>query len=448
MTADELYQLGDKAYNEDRYDEALKYYTEAAPENVDAAASIPFCYVNYAAQISAEASSDPSNTERLVKGQQYAVKLLDTAIRVSLKLYRDYPDYPYVLNIAGSVIAQATNLQYSLVSTGLTTAYNITTTTTTVRKHIKETTVGGEVVSREVLWEEILGTETDSFVSLTSYDLSDYHILGPDEKTKRVKASLETIHQNTVELADILECVNREYDAHILRASLACAMAECQGGDRSMLLPAEWFICRAKELAKEALTDNEIYASWESLNEGVFDDYNELARKYAALLRSYRKQGQLPYISKFYANRDNAPAIESSATYAQSQIANTRADAHTGGKGDFFEVLLTVFAQVTFMKIFPTILFASIISLFCGGLFHVFSADAGAFTKVFGIVWFIVTMALTFFRTITDADEFRTNNTFKLYMGITLGTGLLFSINFFVGLIAYIVLNVLAKKYK
>lgn len=448
MTADELYQLGDQAYNEDRYEDALKYYMEAAPENVDAAASIPFCYVNWASQISMDAARNSNDTEYLVKGQQRAVKVLDVAIRSSLKLFRDYPDYPYVCNIAASVIAQATNLQYSLVSTGLTTAYRITNTTTTIEKTVKRVMRGNEIISEEVLWEDVIGEETNTFVSLTSYDMHSYHILGPDEKTKRIRTSLETLLYNTVQIADILDCLKRPFDAHMIRASLACAMAEADGGDRSMLLSAEWFILRAKELAAEKLTDKEVYDSWVTLHEGTTDSYNELSRKYAALLRSFRKQGQIPYLSKFYADASQAPAVDSCIAYNEKKELDKAAVSHTSGKGDFFEVFLTVFAQVSFMKIFPTILFASIISLFCGGLFHVFSADAGIFTKLFGIIWFIVTIVLTFLRAIKDADEFRVNNTYNIYIGIMLGTGVLFSINFFVGLIVHIVLNILAKKYK
>ncbi len=448
MTADELYQLGDQAYSEERYEDALKYYIEAAPENVDAAASIPLCYLNLATQVSLDASNHADNTEYLVKGQQLAVKVLDTAIRSAMRLYRDYRDYPYVCNIASTVIAQSVNLQYSLVSTGLTTAYRITNTTTTTEKTILRTTKGGEVISEDVLWEDVIGTETDTFVSLTSYDMSDYHMFGPDEKTKRVRTSLETLLENTIQLAQILDYLGRPFDAHMFRASLACAMAEAEGGDRSMLLPAEWFIIKAKELAKEALTDQEVYENWETLHEGTFDSYAELSLKYAALLRSYRKQGQKPYLAKFYQDASQAPSVESSESYMQEQHVNKTVDQHLKSKGDFFEVFLTVFAQVSFMKVFPTLLCASIISLFCGGLFHVFSADAGIFTKIFGIVWFIFTMVLTFFRTITDSDEFRTNNTFNIYLGIMLGSGLLFSINFIVPLIAYIVLNILAKKYK
>lgn len=448
MTAQELYELGEKAYNAEQYEEALKYYTQAAPENADAAASIPFCHINLAAQVSVDASNHARDTEYLVKGQQLAVKVLDTAVRSSLALYRDYPDYPYVTNVAGMAICQALNTQYSLVSTGLTTAYNITNTTTHIRRTVEKTTIGGTVVNEEVLWEEVIGQETESFISLNSYDMSDYHIFGPDEKTKRVKASLQTILNNAICVTQIMECIGRPFDANMLRASMACAMAEADGGDRSLLLAAEWFIAKAKEQAREALTDSEILENWTTLHESTTDSYQELSRKYAALLRTYRKKGQKPYLSKFYAPGAEVPVVESSAEYAQEQQVNQMVDAHLGSAGDVFQVFLTVFAQISFVKIFPTILFASIISLFCGGLFNVFSGDAGTFGNIFGIIWFIVTVVLTFFRTVTDADEFRTNNTFKIYMATMMGTALLFSINFFVGLVAYLVLRFLSKKYE
>lgn len=448
MTAEELYQLGEEAYNKENYEQALKYYMEAAPESVDAVSSIPFCYVNLASEVSMDASSHANDTEYLVRGQQKAIKILDEAIRYSLYIYRNFSDYPYACNVAGYNIANALNLQYSLISTGLTTAYRITNTETTVRKTIMTTKAGDEVVSREVLWEDVIGTETNSFVSLNSYDLSEYHIFGPDEKTKRVKESMDTIVRNAAQIGDILECVGREYDAQMVRASVACAMAEAENGDRSMLLAAEWFVAKADELAKATITDEEVYNNWRELFNLIADDYKGLAAKYSALLKSYRKKGERPYLSKFYQDKERTPAVESCEQYVKTQTAISAADARSNSVGDFFEIFLTVFAQVSFMKIFPTILFASIISLFCGGLFHVFSSDAGTFVKLFGIIWFVLTVGLTFFRTITDADEFRTNNTFKLYMGIMLGTALIFSINFPIAIIAYIVLRFLAKKYK
>lgn len=452
MTADELYELGEKAYEEDRFEDALRYYTQAAPENVDAAVSIPFCHFQLASQVSLDASNHASDTEYLVNGQQLAVKILDTAIRSALKLLREYPDYPYVCNAATSAITQSLDLQYALVATGLTIAYRITNTTTTTQKTVLRTTRDGEIVSEQVLWEDVIGTETSTFVSLSSYDMKDYHVLGPDEKTKRIKESLAVIADNAIQIADILECLGREFDAHMLRASLACSMAESEGGDRSMLLSAQWFLLRAKELAKATITDQEVYENWETLHASTYDNYKNLSSKYAALLRSYRKQGQKPYLAKFYAPGAPVPAIESGSAYLQELETEKAADQHTKSAGDFFEVFLTVFAQVSFMKIFPTILFASIISLFCGGAFHVFfgevGSDLGLVGKIFGIVWFIITMILTFVRTFADADEFRTNNTFVIYLGIMLGTGLLFSINFLFPLIAFIILTVLAKKYK
>lgn len=447
MTSEELYELGEKAYNEEKYEEALKYYTEAGPDNVDAVSSIPFCYVDLASQISIDASNHADNTEYLVRGQQKAVNLLQEAIHASLRIYRDFPDYQYACNTAGYVIANALNLQYSLTSTGLTIAYNITNTKTTIKQVVKTTKVGDTVIGKEVLWEEVVGTETESFVSLNSYEMSSYHLLGPDEKTKRVKQSMETIVLNTAQITEILECLGREYDAHMIRASVACAMAEAQNGDRSMLLAAEWFIARAGELAKEKITDAEVFDNWNQFFGIIVDGYKELASKFSALLNSFRRKGERPYIAKFYLNAENAPAIESCREYTNTRQIKNVAAAKNNSASDKFEVFLSVFAQVTFMKIFPTILFASIISLFCGGIIHVF-LGADIFTKLFGIIWFVVTLALTFFRTVADADEFRTNNTFNIYLGIMLGTALIFSINFFVALVLYLVLNFMAKKYK
>ncbi len=450
MTPEELYELGEQAYANDNYEQALEYYTQSANGgNVDAAVSLPFTYFQLATQVSLDASNHANDTEYLVRGQQQAVNMLDTAIRTAIRVLHDYPDYPYVANGTASAIATCLDLQYALISTGLTIAYRITNTTTHTQKTVLRTMRDGVVVNEEVLWEDILGTETSEFVSLTSYDMRDFHILGPDEKTKRIRESLSVVTENAKQIADIYECIGRECDAHIIRATLACAKAEAEGGDRSALLAAHWFITQAKTVADKELTDPDVRANWDAVHAGTFDNYNELSQKFAALLRSFRKKGQRPYIGEYYAAGAPIPPIESNVAYQNEQAMYTAADNHNGNAvGNAFEVFLTVLAQVSFMKIFPTILFASIISLFCGGIFHVFSADAGIFTKLFGIIWFVITMILTFVRTFADADEFRTNNTFTIYLGIMLGTGLLFSINFLFPLIAFIVLNMMAKKYK
>lgn len=447
MTTNEYYELGNKAYEEERYEDALKYYTAAAPENEDAAATIPLCHLELASQVAADALNHTNNTEYLVRGQQLAIKIYNTAIRSALSLYRDYPGNPYVCNIAPMVICTALDAQYTLVSTGLTTAYNITETKTTIRKTVLQTKVGENVVKEEILWEDIIGQETNSFVSLTSYDLSDYHIIGPDEKTKRINASLKTILNNSIQIAEIMECIGYGYDANIVRATIACSMAEADGGDRSMLLAAEWFIARAKEQAKETMTE-EIYKNWLDLIDGTLENYLNLSLKYAPLLRSYRKKGQKPYLAKFYAQDAKVPAIESCAEYILEQEINKNVDEHMSRKGDFFQVFLTVFAQISFKKIFPTILFSSVITLFCGGFIRLFSADDDKSVLWFGLIWFIITFFLTLFRALANANEFRTNNTFKIYMATMLGTAVLFSFHFLVGLPIYIILYFLSAKYK
>lgn len=447
MTINEYYELGNKAYEEERYEDALKYYTAAAPENEDAAATIPLCYMHLAFQLSENASNHTNNTELLVRGQQSAVKVLDTAIRSALSLYRDYPGNPSVCNIAPMVICISLDAQYSLVSTGLTTAYNITETKTTIHKTVLQTKVGENVVKEEILWEDIIGQETNSFVSLTSYDFSDYHIIGPDEKTKRINASLKTILNNSIQIAEIMECVGHGYDANIVRATIACSMASADGGDRSMLLAAEWFIARAKEQAKETMTE-EVYQNWLVFIDSTLENYLNLSIKYAPLLRSYRKNGQKPNLAKFYTPYAKVPAIESCAEYILEQEINKNADEHMSRKSDFFQVFLTVFSQISFKKIFPTILFSSVITLFCGGFIRVFSSEADKSVLWFGLIWFIITFLLTLFRTFANADEFRTNNTFKIYMATMLGTAVLFSFHFLVGLPIYIILYFLSAKYK
>ena len=63
MTTDELYQSGCRAYDAERYEEALDCFTKIAGENVDAASYIPLCYLNWASNVSMDASNHADNTE-------------------------------------------------------------------------------------------------------------------------------------------------------------------------------------------------------------------------------------------------------------------------------------------------------------------------------------------------------------------------------------------------
>lgn len=436
MNTNELYALGEKAFDEERYADAIRYFQSASSDNVDAKAYLPMCYLNLASQVSLQASGS-NDTETLVRGQQHAVKLLDTAIRSALNFLKNHGDSLSDCNIAGMVIAQAFNLQYTLVATGLTTAYRLTTTTTTIEK-----TMMGDTV----LWEEITGQETSQYVSLTPTDFHDYHIFGPDEKTKRVYQEKAKVLRNAVQTASILEYLGRPYDAHILRAAVACEMADCENGDRSMLLAADWFVCQGQDMAKESLGSIGLYDEWKSLQDATISTYEELEAKYAALLRSFRREGRKPALATFYQPGETVPGLEACASYMIKAQAN-EAIAQASGKSDIWEVFLSVFAQAATVRIIPTIVFSSVVSLFMGGLLNAFSADSGAFIKILVIVWMIITLVITFVRTITDSDGISGKN-LRLYQLIMFGTAIVFSINFIVGIVALVVLKFLSAKYK
>lgn len=437
LSTQEILDLAEKEYDGGFYDDAIKYYSMIHKENAEAASTMALCMVNYAGDVSEKALRARESNDDIFQAQKETVNILSEAISTALYVYRKFPDDLDALNTASSALSTAFYLHYTLVSTGLTIAYNVT-------QH--EITVDSVLQIGSTLWIDLTET-TENFTSFESIKFENYHIFGPDEKTKDIRKQLATVIENAKKVARILTLLGREYDAHMLRASVACAAADCDGGDRRYLLAAKWFVLRAKELAQQALS-SEDYENWNIIhNATVTDTCDELIAKNDVLLRSYRKDGIKPPLATFYDNETPLPTLDSCQSYMIELDAYKTLD-QKDSKGDFFKMFLNVFAQIPFKTIFPTILFASIVSLFCGGLFHIFSADAGIFTRIFGIVWLIITFVLTFIRGKMNSDEFRTDSTHRTFMAIMLLTALLFSINFFLGLVPYVVLKVISAKYK
>lgn len=435
VTTDELYSLGQKAFDQDRYEEALRYFTKAADDHPDVWFYMPLCYLNYASDVSLKASAS-KDTEAIVRGQQHAVALLDAGVRAGLYLLKNHCNSISDGNAACSVIAQCLNLQYVLVATGLTTAYRLTRTTTTV-----ERTKLGDIT----LWEDVVGTDTEQFVSLTSYDLHDYHIFGPDEKTKRVDQEKKKVLNNAVQVATMLEYLDRPYDAHMVRAAVACAMADSENGDRRNLLPADWFLCRAQELAERAMS-SEVYDEWKTLHSATFEEFTELETKYAALVRGFIREDKKLFLEKFFMPDEPVPHPADCDAYVAKMEEKTVA-AKASGANDMWEVFLSVFAQAATTNMIGPIVFSSVISLFMGGLLSIFGPDANGFSTTLIVVWMIITLVITYIRSITDSSGV-TGNAFRLYQAIMIGTAIVFSINFWLGIIALVVLKYLSAKYK
>ncbi len=437
MTTQEILELAEKEYDQGFYEDALKHYSQIHKENAEAASTMALCLVNHAGDLSEKALRDHADNRELFEAQKETIDTLSRAISAGLDVYRRFPNDRDALNNAAVAISQAFYMHYTLVSTGLTIAYDVT-------RH--KVTVDAVLATESTLWIE-LTESVENFTSFESTKFENYHIFGPDEKTKAIKSSLVTVMNNAAKVAQILTLRGMEYDAHMLRATVACAAADVDGGDRTLLLAARWFILRAKELAQEKLSAED-YENWNMLqNASVVDTYDALAAKNDSLLRSYRKDGIKPALHKFYANDDVVPAVDTCDSY-KIELDTYKTLDQKNSKGDFFKMFMNVFAQIPFKTIFPTILFASIVSLFCGGMFHIFSENAGTFGKIFGIVWLVITFGLTFIRAKINSDEFRTDSTHRTFMAIMLLTALLFSINFFLGLVPYIVLKVLSSKYK
>lgn len=439
MNAIDLYNQGMAAYEAEQYEEAMPYFQRAAEAGMgEAEVFIALCYFSLATDISLAASAS-NVTETLVRGQQKAVKLTDTTIRTCLNFLRRHIDDVENSDAAAALITHSFGLQYALVATGLTTAYHITHTT----KTIERTSLNGLT-----LWEDIVGVETNEFVSLYSYDFSEYHLFGPDERTKRIEAAKAIIQKNTVDVATILELLGRERDALMLRAEVACEMADCENGDRSMLLAAEWFIDRAMEVGYASLVNGEdtsVYDSWYSGYEQTVADYHELTVKYNALLNNMKRHNTPIQLGKFYQSPEETPQVTDSQLYVS--IQNEAAQQNqTASRGNGFQVFLSIFAQAANQKVIPMVVFASAVSLF-GGLFALFDPNA-SFMKVFVVVFFVIAMLMTFIRSVKDADNITGKENFRLFMLIRFGITLIFSINFWVALVVFFLLKFLSKPYR
>lgn len=429
------------AYNIRDFETAIKLFSlEAQQGDTNSEAYVILSLFNLAADTSLRASRSNSQ-EELVKGQQKAVNLTDACIRACLNfLRRNYEDRENS-DLAAFMISRSFSLQYALVAAGLTTAYRITSTTTHITRHM---------LNGETLWEEITGTDSDEFISLYSYDWSEYSLFGPDRRTVRVEQAKETVLQNAVQVATILTYMGRDYDAMLVRAVVAGEMADCENGIRSMLLSADWFVAMAMQLAAEQMDDAQ-YQAWSEMNDITFTELAEYRNKYAALLRQMQREGMRPYLNRFFQDPAEVPKIEDCVVYTQYQKnpgAGDVANPNTKVKGEGFQLFLSIFAQASNQKAIPMIVFASAIGLLFGGLFNVFNPDAGIFAKVFIIVFGILTVILTLIRTAKDMDNIVGKGSRRLFMLTRFGIALVFAINFFFGLIVFIILKILSKRYR
>ncbi|MBQ8831193.1 MAG: hypothetical protein IJ017_06310 [Oscillospiraceae bacterium] len=432
MTIDELFDKGMEAFDREDYEAALPYFKQGAEMgSIDAELYVPLCYFSLSTDTSLAASSS-EQTEELVRGQQRAVALADAAIRHSLSFINNHGNDKDSCNVCAMMIAHSFNMQYHIVAAGLTTAYRLTTTTT----HIERTTLNGAT-----LWEEITGVDRDEYVSLTSFDMHDYHIFGPDEKTKRVETSCNIIRNNAKQATEILDLLGQKHNALMVRCGLACGMADCINGNRTMLLAADWYYCAAQDEAHAVLTDEEFNA-WKDTFSPTINEFESLCTKYGAILRSSRKSGQLPHTAYLYQN-DTAPALDSSPTYVSKMGVLSETDKVTS-KGDFFELFLTLFAQASTVRCIPTIVFASVISIFFGGLFNIFKGVG----VVLILIWLAITLIITYIRTLTDSSGIVGKKNIRLYQLIMFGLAILFSINFIVAIIVFVILKFLSKPYK
>lgn len=428
MTIDELYEKGNEAYNLNNYSDAIKYF-EQCGDHIEARAMLALSCYMMACQVSLRASNYAKDNEEMFKGQQQAVKLCDLACRHALNYLKDYPHATGNCDACAMIIVQCNGLHYAITASGLTTAYHVTSTKTTIEK-----TMMGDTA----IWEEITGVETTEGITYFSADMHDYHVFGPDEHTLRIEKNRTIVEQNAAIYATALEYLNRPYDAYILRAEMACQIANCNNGTRKMIMEAEWFVLRALELAAAAMTEEQ-FNEWKNMHSDTIETYYEYEAKYAALLRGFRREGLGLDFKPFFQNGEALPAANECQSWMETRQIRAEQDSNSNKGQELWQEFLSVFAQTNLMRLIPTLVFSSMNSLFCGGLHHL---------NLLSGILFIITLIVTFVRSITDSSGVVGKKASRMYTLILLGIAVVFSYNFLFGVIALVALTILSKPYK
>ena len=181
------------------------------------------------------------------------------------------------------------------------------------------------------------------------------------------------------------------------------------------------------------------------MNDFTFTELAEYRNKYAALLRQMQRDGMRPYLNRFYQDPAEVPKIEDCVVYTEYQKNPVSGDVTKPDlkvKGEGFQSFLSVFAQASNQKVIPIVVFPGVFSFLFGGLLREHGFNA------LSIIWLVLTLGLTWIRTRKDMDNIVGKSSRQLFMLIRFGIAILFSLNFWVGLIAFVVLKILSKPYK
>lgn len=441
MEQNVLYDSGQVAYNEGRYEDAVSLFSEAAGlGHADAKAFLALALYMYACQIQNE-SIHYQNGEALVHGQQQASAMSYEVVKIAM----DYLVHNHVddatCNLMGQLITQSFGLIYFIAASGNGIGYRI----------IEDGyNFDIDVIGRTIFME--YSHFHEEYVSLFGTKLSDYSVFGMDEKDKRIAEACKATLRNAKDVAKILGLLGREYDALMLRTRMALEMSDYSNGNRAYLLAAEWFYHEAHAQAREALvsgTDDSSYQNWREDNAQTTEKFNKMTANYRKVILGYKKEGKKPALSAFYREDDVVPAVEDNSLYVNLEKGDIKeADNYSGEIAK--ERVLSVIAQINYKRFVPMILFASVVGFFMGGLIPIYTSG-GAFAKGFGTVWFIITMILTWIRSLTVSDGIASGKSFTTFRRIMIiGTAILclHSVLFILGIIAFSVLKAMARKYE
>ena len=440
---DELYEQGMAAYNAKNYDEAIEKFSEAAElGHVDAKAFLALTVYMYACQIQNE-TIQYKDAEKLLQGQGIAAHMCYDVVRIAINYLSTTPEDSATCNLMGQLITQAFGVIYYIAANGYGIGYKV------IEDGIQ---LDWALIINHVGLFHYSDYHQET-TTLWSSNFHDYSIFGIDDKTKRIEQVCKDTLRNAKDIAKILEVLGRNYDALMLRARMALEMSDYVNGNRTYLLAAEWLYNQAISEARTALIgedgDESVFQNWKDDHVQTNQKFAQMTSKFRKVIMGYKKEGKKPAIRAFYREDDTIPGIEESVTYNAMESADIEL-ANDDESGIAKERFLSVVAQIHFKRFIPMIIFASIVGFFMGGLIPIY-VSGGIFAKVFATVWFIITMILTIIRSVTVADGIasgKSYKTFQLFMICGTAFLCLHLITFIIGIIAFIILKNMARKYE
>lgn len=436
LSVDELWQKVNDAVDRDDLDAVVDLLTKLVEAGADEAAPLLGLYL-YGQAIDLYNAVVNAENERRIRGAKLASAVLANAANISLSYLVKHPEPSEDANRASQVIVQAYDGMHTIASSGTTYGYRV------IRDGygLKDVTVMqyGNLIEVTREWEKV----HEEYVASVPTGLSVFGNL--DDEDIHIKSAVGNVRDNAKDTAAILASIGREYDADLLRGRMALDSAIGPNGTREHLLSAEWLIERAKNLAVRAFHDAgqlSLYQEWTGNHQQLFSEYEEMMVKFAGVVKNFKKKGQKPLIGSFFRRDETIPQLEESTDYDNNPTSDAVKSIAGSGALDGF---LSVIAKISFKEYIPVLVMTSVVGLFAGGLIALLGM--GMFGKLFGIIVTVLALIVTMVRAAKNAIDRGYESGEKTYLLFMLVWALLLSINWIIGVIVFVILKIMSRKY-